>query len=193
MPLQATERGVTAESEAGRTSVAKDSTWNRPSAASTMAPNSRSSTPPPPLPSRGAAAGKFPGELPEARAALAAALRAAGGAVREEGDRYVYATFGDSGGGAAVDDVEFLFSDPSADATVNLRASSRGPGRSDGGRNARRLEELRAALGWEQVPVLRNRTRRLFFIESPWDTFGPEPPLGGVDYSSEELAAAQGD
>eukprot|EP00850_Spirogloea_muscicola_P016200 SM000130S27087 [mRNA] locus=s130:55602:56304:- [translate_table: standard] len=107
---------------------------------------------------------------------------------------YVYATFGDDGGGsAAVDDVEFLFSDPSADATVNLRASSRGPGRSDGGRNARRLEELRAALGWEQVPVLRNRTRRLFFIESPWDTFGPEPPLGGVDYSSEELAAAPGD
>lgn len=33
-----------------------------------------------------------------------------------------------------------------------------------------------------QVPILRNRRRKLFFIESPWDDFGPTPPPG-VDYN----------
>ncbi len=27
-----------------------------------------------------------------------------------------------------------------------------------------------------QVPILRNRQRALFFVETPWDRFGPVPP-----------------
>lgn len=59
---------------------------------------------------------------------------------------------------------------------VQLRSSSRLPSLPDGGRNKRRLEAIRTALGWEEVPVLRNRSRALVFVESPWDSFGPVPP-----------------
>lgn len=38
------------------------------------------------------------------------------------------------------------------------------------------LEDLRMQLGWEAVPILRNRQRLLFFGESPFDSFGPVPP-----------------
>ena len=42
----------------------------------------------------------------------------------------------------------------------------------------RRAEELRNAVRWVPVPVLRNRQRVLFGVfESPFDTFGPVPPL----------------
>jgi hypothetical protein len=42
--------------------------------------------------------------------------------------------------------------------------------------------QVRLALSWEPVPILRNRRRALLFVESPWDDFGPVPPQGGVDY-----------
>jgi hypothetical protein len=38
------------------------------------------------------------------------------------------------------------------------------------------LDSVRQRLGWEEVPILRNRQRALFFVESPWDSFGPVPP-----------------
>lgn len=63
--------------------------------------------------------------------------------------RYIYAVFkGDDG---VSDDVEFLFSDPSVDATVNVRSASRAKDYKDSGRNRKRLEALRMELGWEQV------------------------------------------
>ena len=38
---------------------------------------------------------------------------------------------------------------------------------------ARRPKQVRIALGWEKVPVLRNRRRALVVVESPLDSFGP--------------------
>lgn len=59
---------------------------------------------------------------------------------------------------------------------VEIRSASRLPNLPDGGRQRKRLEAIRLSLGWEQVPILRNRRRTLVVIESPWDTFGPTPP-----------------
>jgi hypothetical protein len=39
--------------------------------------------------------------------------------------------------------------------------------------NQKRAEQLRQALSYTKVPVLRNRKRTLLFFESEWDTFGP--------------------
>lgn len=48
------------------------------------------------------------------------------------------------------------------------------------------LEEIRMKLGWETVPILRNRQRLFFFGESPFDSFGPvAPPV--PDYSRDLL------
>ncbi|KXZ55565.1 hypothetical protein GPECTOR_2g1114 [Gonium pectorale] len=84
---------------------------------------------------------------------------------------YVYATWR---GWQGTDDVEFLL--PEGDQTVVLRSAPRAQGVPDLGRNEQRLEQLRIRLGWEQVPILRNRQRALLFVESPWDRFGPVPP-----------------
>ena len=43
----------------------------------------------------------------------------------------------------------------------------------DLGANRKRLERARIALGWDKVPVLRNRRRALVVVESPFDSFGP--------------------
>lgn len=128
---------------------------------------------------------EFPGGLKAAVSNLQEALLQSGATVKEMSERYIYAVF--TGEDGVSDDVEFLFSDPSVDATVNVRSASRATDYKDSGRNGKRLEALRMELGWEQVPILRNRQRRLFFIESPWDTFGPEPPPtfnyeGGVEF-----------
>ena len=40
-------------------------------------------------------------------------------------------------------------------------------------RNIDRCETIRKALRYQKLPVLRNRMRSLFFIESDFDTFGP--------------------
>ena len=46
-----------------------------------------------------------------------------------------------------------------------------------------RLNATRRVLGWDEVPVLRNRRRRFLpFVESRFDDFGPPPPPGGADY-----------
>ncbi|GFR48772.1 hypothetical protein Agub_g10593 [Astrephomene gubernaculifera] len=74
---------------------------------------------------------------------------------------------------------------------VVLRSSSRVQGLPDVGRNEQRLEQLRVLLGWEQVPILRNRRRALYFVESPWDTFGPVPPLDPEYRIGADLDAAE--
>jgi hypothetical protein len=53
-----------------------------------------------------------------------------------------------------------------------------------GGQPSQLLEAVRIRLGWEEVPILRNRRRALFFGESPFDEFGPTPPPG-LDYTKD--------
>jgi uncharacterized protein (DUF1499 family) len=54
-----------------------------------------------------------------------------------------------------------------------VRSIRRGSAPTDFGANRKRLEKARIALGWEKVPVLRNRRRALVVVESPFDSFGP--------------------
>lgn len=117
---------------------------------------------------------EFPGKLPTAFQQMQRILVEEGGIITEQGNRYIHVVFTDKDG--TIDDAEFLFSIPSIDVTVNIRSASRRVSSNDYGRNQNRLERIRRALMWEEVPVLRNRSRKLFFLESPWDTFGPEPP-----------------
>lgn len=72
--------------------------------------------------------------------------------------------------GSDVDDLEWYFTP--GDTIVQFRAERR-TRRPDFGENRRRLEQIRASLGWDVLPVLRNRQRALFFFESPLDNFGP--------------------
>ncbi|GAQ84922.1 hypothetical protein KFL_002120160 [Klebsormidium nitens] len=125
---------------------------------------------------------EYPASLPEAVRTLEQQIERLGGTVNEAQQKYVYATFVDEDG--VIDDVEWLFSDSASDRIVQIHAASRAREQPDGGRNATRLEKIRAGLQWEQVPILRNRVRKFYFIESPWDTFGPEPPPGSYDYDN---------
>lgn len=87
-------------------------------------------------------------------------------------ERYLRAEFVSSGLlGTAVDEAEFYYSPD--DTLIQFRASRRGEAVSDFGANRKRLEQARIALGYEKVPVLRNRRRALVVVESPLDSFGP--------------------
>ena len=86
-------------------------------------------------------------------------------------NRYVYATFVDEDG--VVDDVEWLFSDSASDRIVQIHAASRAREQEDGGRNAARLEAIRAGLQWEQVTCSRP-----YFVSSR-----NIAPVVGVDVS----------
>lgn len=70
---------------------------------------------------------------------------------------------------------EFYFT-PS-DTTVQFRLASLEPGSggllSSSMRNMDRAESVRKAMRYLKLPVLRNRRRSLFFVESDLDTFGP--------------------
>ena len=96
------------------------------------------------------------------------------GAAGAEG--YIWATFKS---GQVTDDVEFLI--PPGDTTVSIRAASRTESLPGKGRNKARLKVMRLSLGWDEVPILRNRRRLFFVVESPWDDFGPPPPPS-LDY-----------
>lgn len=92
--------------------------------------------------------------------------------VDTDGERYIRAEFEESGlFGTSIDDAEFFLA-PN-DTLWQFRAVRLGDARTDNGANKRRLENMRNALGYEKVTVLRNRRRVLIFSESPWDTFGP--------------------
>ncbi|KAL3922385.1 MAG: hypothetical protein SGPRY_004580, partial [Prymnesium sp.] len=87
-------------------------------------------------------------------------------------ERYLRAEFVSNGLlGTAVDEAEFYYSPD--DTLIQFRASRRGEAVSDFGANRKRLEQARIALGYEKVPVLRNRRRALVVVESPLDSFGP--------------------
>ena len=48
-------------------------------------------------------------------------------------------------------------------------------------KNLERCELIRKELRYQKVPVLRNRKRALFFVESDFDTFGPSLGAAGED------------
>ncbi|MEW5301405.1 MAG: hypothetical protein WDW38_009619 [Sanguina aurantia] len=108
-----------------------------------------------------------------------------GGEVLSVEGPYVYCTFFAAG---TTDDVEFIFA--ADDNTVALRSAPRRRSVPDVGRNGKRLDEIRQALGWEEVTILRSRDRALYFVESPFDTFGPTPPAG-LSYEEETVARSQ--
>jgi len=70
----------------------------------------------------------------------------------------------------SIDDTEFYFT-PN-DNTIQYRSICRNKN-FDFGRNRQRIENIRLSLHYENIPVLRNRKKVLFFIESPLDEFGP--------------------
>lgn len=86
----------------------------------------------------------------------------------EENDRLISVEFLNSD--HSIDDTEFYFT-PN-DTTIQFR-SLRRQNKLDFGMNRKRLESIRIALGFEFVPILRNRRRTFVFVESPFDTFGP--------------------
>jgi len=88
--------------------------------------------------------------------------------ISQEG-RYVRVEFSDRLGERSIG--EFYFTPD--DTTVQFRiAAERGSGVSSL-RNVDRAEMIRKQLRYLKLPVLRNRKRSLFFIESELDTFGP--------------------
>jgi hypothetical protein len=87
-------------------------------------------------------------------------------------DRYLRVLFTDGKSGEASVG-EFFFTPD--DTTVQFRVGSterRGPF-STSLRNAERCELIRKDLRYLKLPVLRNRRRSLFFLESELDAFGP--------------------
>jgi hypothetical protein len=106
---------------------------------------------------------------------LRAALRTKGAALQDQPDYLLAAV--PSVGGFSRDLFEFLFSGP-GDNTVSLRALPGLPSFIGKITAQRFLENLRTELGWENVVVLRGRTRTFGVIESPFDTFGDAAPLG---------------
>jgi len=113
-------------------------------------------------------------DVPTYMGQLKAAVANAGGRIYKVGEdgRYLRAEFSVNLPfvGPDIDDCEWYFTP--GDTLVQFRAERRSGG-SDFGENRRRLEALRKDLDWDNVPVLRNRQRALFFFESPFDSFGP--------------------
>merc|ERR1712146_108428 len=90
--------------------------------------------------------------------------------VLREDDRYLHAEFFDYRT-EAIDDMEFYLT-PN-DSLIQFRASRRNQSK-DGGLNAKRLENIRIKERFEKLPVLRDRKRTFFFVESDqFDRFGP--------------------
>jgi uncharacterized protein (DUF1499 family) len=99
----------------------------------------------------------------------------------EDADRLVVVEFKNEDG--SIDDAQFYFT-PN-DSTVQFRSISRASV-VDFGRNRNRLESMRISLHLESVPILRNRKRVLFFVESPLDEFGP--PTNSFDRMVESIS-----
>mmetsp|Transcript_9892 Transcript_9892/g.20916 ORF Transcript_9892/g.20916 Transcript_9892/m.20916 type:complete len:280 (-) Transcript_9892:314-1153(-) len=87
---------------------------------------------------------------------------------------------------------EFYFTEN--DATVQFRVGSLSSGLSSVSlKNLQRCEMIRKELRYLKLPVLRNRKRSLFFIESDFDTFGPGSAALGppAEMSSGDLEERQ--
>ena len=72
---------------------------------------------------------------------------------------------------SAEDDIEFYFT-PN-DNTIQYRSLRRVGTDVFALENKNRIEKMRLALRFSNIPILRNRRRVLFFVESPFDSFGP--------------------
>ena len=63
------------------------------------------------------------------------------------------------------------------DTTVQFRIAAASSNNNNWSRRRSNLQEraehVRQSLSFDKLPVLRNRKRSLFFVESEWDTFGP--------------------
>ncbi|CAK0834217.1 unnamed protein product, partial [Prorocentrum cordatum] len=123
------------------------------------------------LPVEGLKAGAAADKIAALRQVREGAVLAGGRVVKQE-DRYLRVEFPVEVPllGPDVDDAEWYF--PLDDGIVHFRAERRS-GRADFGENARRLEGIREQLGWDPLPVVRNRRRALVFMESPLDDLGP--------------------
>ena len=104
-----------------------------------------------------------------ARERLLTAVQLEGGTIDQLDGRYLRVLFG-------TDEIEFYFTE--GDYTIQVRADGIHHPKFDWGRNRRRAERLRRASGFESIPVLRGRTRKLPFLESPLDEFAPSLPDG---------------
>ena len=106
--------------------------------------------------------------------------------------RYLRVLFTD---GKTTDDSlgEFYFTEN--DTTVQFRVGSTGPSSivSASLKNGERCEMIRRALRYSKLPVLRNRKRSLFFVESEFDSFGPGSASLGppADMSTGDLEGRQ--
>jgi hypothetical protein len=91
---------------------------------------------------------------------------------------------------SSVDDAQFYFTP--GDVLVQFRSARRGNAPTDFGANRRRLEKMRIALGYEKLPVLRNRRRSLVVIESPLDSFGPPTnSLDALGFTAKDIVPAE--
>ncbi|KAG8466891.1 hypothetical protein KFE25_008270 [Diacronema lutheri] len=90
--------------------------------------------------------------------------------VVEADSRYVRAVVNVLADGSVRDELEFYLTPD--DVLVQFRAQRSPAGVPDLGANRQRVERLRKTLGLAKLPVLRDRTTRLWF-ESPLDQFGP--------------------
>lgn len=114
---------------------------------------------------------------------LQQAVTAIGGAIVEQDGGYLRAVFAS---GRSEDTLEFLFAEN--DNTVTMRAVSNQDSFFQNRSNAKRLEGIRVGLQWDNVFILRNRKRLFGVVESPFDSFGPTPPVGS-DYDSAQYDA----
>jgi len=75
------------------------------------------------------------------------------------------------------------------DTTVQYRVASAGESSLGSLKNMERCEMIRKELRYLKIPVLRNRSRTLFFGESELDTFGPGSAMLGppAEMSAGEL------
>jgi hypothetical protein len=104
---------------------------------------------------------------------LKAALERGGYTLEEAQLLYIQASYGACSGQSTL---EFLFAED--DNTVQLRGL---PAAANGVSTrvfTGRLEQLRKALRWQEVVILRNGKRLFGDVESPFDSFGDAPPLG---------------
>ena len=133
----------------------------------------------------------FDGAAKDAHSALSRRVtskKLGGRIVASDGERYLRVEFDDKTpfGATVTDDAEFFFAPD--DTLVQFRSARRGEANTDFSQNRNRLEKLRMGLGWEKVPVLRNRRRALVVVESPFDNFGPA--LYSEQYTDTDPAAS---
>jgi len=93
--------------------------------------------------------------------------------IEQQSGRYLRVFFSDGKTGEESTG-EFYFTPD--DTTVQFRVGSVNNSKaslSKSLRNMERCEMIRKELRFTKIPVLRNRKRALFFVESDFDTFGP--------------------